>query len=65
MDFITDLPFSKNFDAILIIVDRLTKMAHFVPYTKTIIGEEIARLFLDNFYRYRGLHDDIISGRGP
>jgi hypothetical protein len=61
MDFITDLPSSKNFDAIFVIVDRLTKMAHFVPCTKTITGEDTARLFVDNVYRYRELPDDIIS----
>jgi transposase InsO family protein len=65
MDFINDLPSSKNFDAIFVIVDRLTKMAHFVPYTKTITGEETARLFVDNIYRYRELPGDIISDRGP
>jgi hypothetical protein len=40
-------------------------MAHFVPCKKTITGEEIARFFVDNVYRYRGLLDDIISDRGP
>jgi hypothetical protein len=39
-------------------------MVHFVPYTKTITGEEIARLFVDNVYRYCGLSDDIISDGG-
>jgi len=36
MDFITDVPKSKGDDAILIVIDRLTKMAHFLPYTKEI-----------------------------
>jgi transposase InsO family protein len=40
-------------------------MVHFVPCTKTITREEIVRLFVDNIYRYLGLHDDIISDRGP
>ena len=65
MDFITDLPSSKNFDAIFIIVDRLTKMAHFVPCTKTITREETARFLVDNVYWYHGLPDDIISDQGP
>jgi hypothetical protein len=65
MDFITNLPSSKNFDKIFVIIDRLTKMVHFVPCTKTITREEIVRLFVDNIYRYLGLHDDIISDRGP
>jgi hypothetical protein len=64
MDFITDLPSSKAFDSIFVVVDRLTKMAHFVPCNKTVTGEETARLFMDNIYKYHGLHDDIIYDRG-
>ena len=36
MDFITDLPKSEGDHAILIVIDRLTKMAHFLPCTKEI-----------------------------
>ena len=64
MDFIVDLPPSKGFDSIFVVVDRLTKMAHFVPYNKTVTGEETARLFIDNVYKYHGLPDDIIFDRG-
>lgn len=64
MDFIVDLPESKSFDSIFVVVDRLTKMAHFVPCTKSVTGEEAARLFLENIYKYHGLPDDIISDRG-
>jgi hypothetical protein len=39
-------------------------MVHFVPYIKTITGEETARFFVDNIYRYRGLPNDIILDRG-
>jgi hypothetical protein len=60
MDFITDLPSSRNFDVIFVIVDQLTKMAHFVTCKKTIAREETARFFVDNVYRYCGLPDDII-----
>jgi hypothetical protein len=61
MDFITDLPSSRNFDAIFVIIDQLTKMAHFVPCKKTITKEETTRLFVDNVFQYYGLRDDIIS----
>jgi transposase InsO family protein len=60
MDFITDLPSSKAFDSIFVVVDGLTKMAHFIPYNKTVISEETARLFMDNIYKYHGLSDNII-----
>ena len=42
LDFITDLPDSKGFNVILTVVDRYTKMAHFVPCTKEITSEETA-----------------------
>lgn len=64
MDFITDLPLSNSFDSIFVVVDRLTKMAHFIPCKKTSSSEDTARFFLDNIYRYHGLPDDIISDRG-
>ncbi len=64
MDFIVDLPPSKTFDSIFVVVDRLTKIAHFIPCHKTVTGEETARLFIDNVYRLHGLPNDIISDRG-
>ena len=64
MDFITDLPLSNAYDSIFVVVDRLTKMAHFVPCKKTSSSEDTERLFLDNVYRYHGLPDDIVSDRG-
>ena len=65
MDFIFDLPPSNTFDCICVIIDRFSKMAHFVLCKKTIIGEDTAKLFIDNIYRYHGLPDDIVSDRGP
>jgi hypothetical protein len=47
MDFITNLPPFNFYDSILVVVDCLTKMVHFIPCTKTIIGEGLAKLFLD------------------
>ena len=64
MDFITDLPPSNSFDSIFVVVDRLTKMAHFIPCKKTSSSEDTTRFFLDNVYRYHGLPDDIVSDRG-
>jgi hypothetical protein len=64
MDFIVDLPKSKSFDSVFVVVDCLTKMAHFVPCNKTITSKETTQLFLENVYKYHGLPDDIISDRG-
>jgi len=47
MDFITDLPIVRTKNSILVVVDRLTKMAHFTPCSKLITAEETAQLILD------------------
>ena len=64
MDFITDLPLSEGHDSILVVVDRFTKMAHFIPCSKAISGLETTNLILANVVRLHGLPDDIISDRG-
>jgi len=64
-DFIMKLPLAQGYDAILVVVDRLTKMAHFVPTTERTSAEGLARLFRDNIWKLHGLPDSIISDRGP
>ena len=64
-DFITKLPLAQGYNAILVVVDRLTKMAHFVPTTERTSAEGLARLFRDNIWKLHGLPDSIISDRGP
>ena len=64
MDFITDLPPSQGYDSILVVVDRFTKMAHFIPCSKAISGPKTADLILANVVRLHGLPDDITSDRG-
>ena len=47
-DFITKLPLAQEYDSILVVVDRLTKMVHFIPTTEKMSAEGLARLFRDN-----------------
>jgi hypothetical protein len=65
MDFIIDLPPSSSYDSILVMVDHLTKMVHFILCTKIIIGEGTTKLFLDYVFQYHGLPKDIIYDREP
>jgi hypothetical protein len=51
MDFITNFPPFNSFDSILVVVDHLMKMVHFVPCNKIIIGEKIAKLFFDHVFQ--------------
>lgn len=64
MDLITDLPVTKKgHDAVVTFVDRLTKMVHFAPTTKTAGAEAIANVFLSTWYKYHGLPRVIVSDR--
>lgn len=64
MDLITQLPHSTDgFDAIVVFVDRLTKMVHFVPSHSNVSSVQIARLFFDNVFRLHGLPTNIVSDR--
>ena len=66
MDFVTGLPRTKKgYDTVLVFVDRLTKMAHFVPTTKTVTAEQTAELFFENVVRLHGLPKTTVSDRGP
>jgi len=47
-DFITKLPLAQGYDSILIVVDRLTKMVHFIPTMEKTSAERLAQLFRDN-----------------
>ena len=47
-DFITKLPLAQGYDVILVVVDKLTKMVHFIPTTEKTLAEGLARLFRDN-----------------
>lgn len=66
-DFITGLPKTKNGNnAIWVIVDRFTKMAHFIPVhfaDKKTSAPELAKLFLREVWRLHGLPNDIVSDR--
>ena len=48
VNFIAKLPLVARKDAILVVCDRLLKMAYFVTMTKRISAEGLARLFRDN-----------------
>jgi len=65
VDFVTGLPQSKGYDAVCVVVDRLTKQRHLIPCTSTITAVELGTLFCDRVFRYHGLPETIVSDRGP
>jgi len=64
-NFITKLPLAQGYDAILVVVDRFTKMGHFIPTTEKTSAKGLAYLFRDNVWKLHGLPDSIILDRGP
>jgi len=65
VDFITKLPLAQGYNAILVVVDQLTKIVHFIPTTEKTMAEGLAKLFRDNIWKLYGLPKSIISDRGP
>ena len=55
----------QGYDSILVVVDRLTKMVHFIPTTEKISAKGLARLFRDNVWKLHGLLESIILNREP
>ena len=65
MDFITGLPRSpRKYDSIWVIVDHLTKSAHFLPDWTTYSAEDYAGLYIKEIVRLHGVLVSIISDRG-
>src|SRR5436853_5456332 len=66
MDFVTSLPRSSNeHDAIWVIVDRLTKSAHFLPIRETYEVHRLSQLYIEQIVRLHGVPLSIISDRDP
>ncbi|XP_071933774.1 uncharacterized protein [Coffea arabica] len=66
MDFVTGLPRSqKGFDTIWVIVDRLTKSAHFLPVSMSFSLEKLVKLYTEEILRLHGISVSIVSDRDP
>src|SRR6266446_4725159 len=64
MDFIEQLPASEGFSAILVVVDRLTKQAIFIPSHDTVNAPQVAWLFLIHIFSKHGVPAHITLDRG-
>jgi hypothetical protein len=66
MDFIIGLPrTSKKHDSIMVVVDKLTKAAHFIPLKTTHRAADVADIFLKEVVRLHGIPKTIVSDRDP
>ncbi|KAH0610717.1 uncharacterized protein H6S33_011144 [Morchella sextelata] len=64
MDFVTGLLESEGYDAIMVVVDRLTKMRHLLLCNTTVNSENVAQLYLRNIWKLHGLPMHVTSDRG-
>jgi hypothetical protein len=65
MDFMVSLPPSTGFDAIMVVVDRFSKMAHFIPTKDEATTQETGRLSFTHVFKLHGLLKGIVSNRDP
>ena len=64
VDLITQLPPSLGYDAIMVVVDQLSKRIRLAPTNGEVISEGVARIFRDTVWRDFGLPEVVISNRG-
>jgi hypothetical protein len=56
-------PPSRGFDVIMVVVDRFSKMAHFIPTKENATAQETGRLLFMHVFKYHGLPKDIMLNR--
>ena len=65
MDFITGFPKTKEGNnAIFVVIDRLSKVAHFLPVRESIIASQVAELYISRIVSLHGVPLEINSDRG-
>ena len=66
MDFVSGFPTTRNRkDSVWVVVDRLTKSAHFIPIKKTDGVEPLVQIYMDEIVRLHGMPASIVSDRDP
>jgi transposase InsO family protein len=63
MDFVEGLPSSMGRNAVMFVVDRLSKYAHFVSLSHPYVAGTLARLFMDNIFKLHRMPQTIVNDR--
>ncbi|QRV77028.1 Retrotransposable element Tf2 protein [Ceratobasidium sp. AG-Ba] len=64
-DFIVKLPESQGMDSILVVINRFSQQAHFIPCLESTNAEGVADLFIKEVWKLHGLPKTTVSDRGP
>ena len=65
LDFIEGLPISRGKDTIMVVVDRLSKSAHFLTLSHPFTAKTIAEKFVEGVFKLHGMPKSIISDQDP
>ena len=65
MDFITGLPKSGNKSVIMVVVDILSKYAHFCAFQHPFIASMVSQIFMNQVFNLHGMPHSIVSDRDP
>ena len=65
MDFIVELPEAHGYNVVMNVVDLVSKRAHFILTTTTIMALRVAWLYMAHMWKLHGLPRQVVSDRGP
>uniref|UniRef100_A0A8R7UGC7 Integrase catalytic domain-containing protein n=1 Tax=Triticum urartu TaxID=4572 RepID=A0A8R7UGC7_TRIUA len=65
MDFVDGLPQSGQFNCLLVVVDKHTRFAHFLPLAHPYTASKVALLYMQQLYKLHGFPGTIVSDRDP
>jgi hypothetical protein len=63
MDFLVGLPCSRGKDAICVVIDRFTKVAHFIPMKQTSSAADLVPFYIKDVVRFHGVPKSLVSDR--